>query len=312
MRDPLGCTPEVTKTVVFLFGAGASYGAGDIVPERPPLGSALFAELSRVHPGTWGRLPSEIATTFKDLGFEVGMGQLFQQYSPIVAPLMQQMAVYFIQFRPLRGKSMYCRLLHYLDKSGRLERTVFSTLNYDCILEFAMLRQGKSFSYFDVDDLSTPLLKLHGSANWTSHNLKASAGIQYSSGVVFEAGIEASLDIGTVISKNLVNQGLAPVMSLYMQGKPLQVSPRSLEEIQQLWSAQVAKAAAVVLVGVRPWPADEHIWDPLAHTTAALLAVGDELEFATWADQYRTGNINYIGSRFDRSFDALTRRLEAL
>lgn len=297
---------------MFLFGAGASYGAGDIVPERPPLGSGLFAELARVHPGTWGRLPSELSDKFVELGFEVGMGLLFKKYSPAVAQLMQQLAVYFIQFRPLRGRSMYCQLLRYLGRSKCLERVVLSTLNYDCILEFSMLRQGLPFSYFEVIKDTTPVLKLHGSANWTSKDIKASAGIQYSSGVVFEGGIEASLDIGTAVAKNLVNQGLAPVMSLYMEGKPLQVSPQSLDELQQLWAEQVANADAIVLIGVRPWPADVHVWDPLARTKAPVLAVGDEIEFETWANQYREGDFGYVGSRFDNSLDPLARKLEEL
>src|SRR3990170_7499469 len=43
-------------TNVLLFGAGASFGAGDILPERPPLGRQLFGELARCFPSSWGGL----------------------------------------------------------------------------------------------------------------------------------------------------------------------------------------------------------------------------------------------------------------
>src|SRR5207237_1952 len=42
--------------VVFLFGAGASYGAdsGQVSPERPPLMGQLFKRLSDHFPAQWG------------------------------------------------------------------------------------------------------------------------------------------------------------------------------------------------------------------------------------------------------------------
>jgi hypothetical protein len=42
---------------VVLFGAGASYGAGGIVPDSPPLGWDLYDRLCRCYPDSWGALP---------------------------------------------------------------------------------------------------------------------------------------------------------------------------------------------------------------------------------------------------------------
>ncbi len=297
------------RDLVFLFGAGAAYGAGDIVPERPPLGAELYSRLASHYTGTWGNLPSAVRTAFSTGNFERGMGNLYEGYSMAVAPLMLQMAVYLIQYRPFSGKSLYCRLIHELVAAQHIERTVFSTLNYDCILEFAMLRQGVPLSYFNGGDAVVPVWKLHGSCNWFSHGVQAGSGVTYMKGVTWEGGIEASLDIGTVVQKCVVNQGLAPVMALYMQGKPLQVSPSSVQKIQERWQEAVSNAVKVICIGVRPWPADTHIWQPLAQTAAEVLFIGDQREFDDWRASYREGSSVYLAPYFHTGFARLIARL---
>lgn len=47
-------------SIIVLFGAGASYGAGSVLPSIPPLGSSLYQELSSMFPATWGSLPSSL------------------------------------------------------------------------------------------------------------------------------------------------------------------------------------------------------------------------------------------------------------
>ena len=42
------------RSVVILFGAGASYGAGNVLPYPPPLGRDLYDKLSDEFPATWG------------------------------------------------------------------------------------------------------------------------------------------------------------------------------------------------------------------------------------------------------------------
>lgn len=47
------------KSIIFLFGAGASYGSGGIIPETPPLGFQLYEILEEIYPGSWGALPEK-------------------------------------------------------------------------------------------------------------------------------------------------------------------------------------------------------------------------------------------------------------
>jgi hypothetical protein len=47
------------RDIVILFGAGASYGAGHVLPQVPPLGPNLYDALAAQYPDKWGlREPS--------------------------------------------------------------------------------------------------------------------------------------------------------------------------------------------------------------------------------------------------------------
>lgn len=297
------------RDIVFLFGAGASHGAGGILPERPPLGSGLYSELARLYPGSWGALPANVVLAFKD-HFEDGMGEVHSQFGATIPQLMREMAVYFAQFRAVNNSCLYARLLADLAETGTLERTCFSSLNYDCVLDFAVIAAGLQLNYFETaDDLRVPLWKLHGSCNMFAKDVQATAGVYYGTGVTFEGGVQAFLDSNRIIEYCLAETALAPVMSLYMRGKPLNVSPTAIASILKLWTQQVLEARLIVVAGVRPWPDDTHIWGPLATTDAPLLFVGNAAEVGAWAGASRRGSTEVIGARVNESYDNLIGRI---
>lgn len=300
---------QIARKLIFLFGAGASHGAGDVVPGNPPLGAQLYPQLAEHFKGSWGCLPADAHEAFTAGNFETGMAVIYNRYSTAVPVLMQELAVYLVQYRPYSGNTLYCHLINTLRDTELFSNTIFSTLNYDCLLEFSLLRQGLLPSYFEnASDI--PVWKLHGSCNWFSHEVKATSGVQYTKDVVWEGGVEAFFDIGEVVRNCLVNQGLAPVMALYMIGKPLQVSPSALHDIQTNWQQAVFLAQTVVCVGVRPWPADTHIWGPLAQTDANLLYIGNREEFDAWVTAYRQKPSTYLAPYFNEGFAALVGRLK--
>lgn len=299
-------------TLTFLFGAGASAGAGAILPERPPLGAELFRELRRLCPGTWGSLPASIGAEL-EVDFEAGMDRVAAQMSIVVPALMRDMAVYFIQFRSSGRGSLYDRLVRDLDQRGLLRRSVFSTLNYECILEYALLDAGLQIDYFGHAGAGAQqVLKLHGSCNMFSLGVQATRDVSYTSGVVFEGGIQAWLDQIRVVEHCLVETALAPVMCQYMQGKPTSVSPRALKAIQNRWAELVEVSQAVVCVGVRPHAPDMHIWDPLARFPGKLLFIGDEGQFTEWASERRAHPSAWLASRFSTGYERMLKQLEAL
>lgn len=299
------------RDIIILFGAGASYGAGGIIPEQPPLGDKLFSILAHQYPGSWGALPNPIKAAFSEHGFEIGMQKVHDNCGTSIPSLMREMALYFIQFRPHLNSSLYCKLIEDLNRIHVLQRTLFSTLNYECSLEFSVINHGFPLDYFDDQDSSAvPVWKLHGSCNMYSLGLQVGPGIAYGTGIAFEGGIKASLDTNEVVHHYLAETGLAPVMCLYMAGKPLSISPSGIREVQRRWSERVSTAQLIVCIGIRPVIDDEHIWNPLATSKAPLFYIGDETSFMEWQTNFARSNVQYLASRFNEGYDSLITTIE--
>jgi hypothetical protein len=283
---------------VFLFGAGASFGAGHIRPEKPPLGYDLYDELCKSYPGSWGSFPDKHKAVFR-INFEAGMDMVYKEYGGVIPQLMREMAVYFIQFYITNDRCAYVQLVAELDKRDMLTDTVFSTINYECILESAINRIGHSIDYFSNASNGIRVFKLHGSCNMYSKAVHGGQGIRYGTGVSFEGGIQVMPSKDDVIRHCLCETGLAPVMNLYMRGKPLSVSGGSIQAIQQEWANCVNNAKSVVCIGVNPVVEDNHIWGPIAATAGQLIFVGNKSAFEKWDSTKRKGASKYVGSKFE-------------
>ena len=57
---------------LWVFGAGASFGAGDTIPKVPPMSDELLSALERLYPQAWGQLPPDIRASLVE-DFEQGM-----------------------------------------------------------------------------------------------------------------------------------------------------------------------------------------------------------------------------------------------
>lgn len=304
------------RDIVFLFGAGASKGAGAIIPEAPPLGNPLFFELAKSFPGSWGSLPKEVEKNFTDsaLGFERGMQLIYENFGTAIPQLMREMAIYFIQFRPIPGKSLYCKLIKRLIENGLIGQTVFSTLNYDCILELSLINQHVNIDYGPIQLTNSQnmhlasVLKLHGSCNMILKDINLK-GASYSIGLNFEGNILASLDINFILDHFLNNTDLAPVMSLFMMGKPLAVAASAIRELQNSWREKILSAKNIFIIGVRPLIEDDHIWQPLSMTSAKLHYVGEQSQWEEWLHTRKSIKQEYLGNYFNSSFNLLLEKL---
>jgi len=99
---------------------------------------------------------------------------------------------------------------------------------------------------------------------------------------------------------------LYPAMAVVAHGKPIQVGPEAIEQIQDTWRRAVASAGYIVVVGVRPHPPDKHIWGPLARAPGTLCFVGNRAVFVEWAAEYRQkGRCIELGERFEASVQAI-------
>ena len=154
---------------LLFFGAGASFGSEVVTPYPPPLGANLFEGLASWHPALWRNLPPDIQALLAG-DFEVGTGSLWKAHSHAIAVMLRSMSKYFSMFYPGTGNT-YLNLIRVLEADGQLDRTVFSTLNYECLLEHAIhMMTGHAIAYRmrERGSNSCLVLKLHGSCNWVT------------------------------------------------------------------------------------------------------------------------------------------------
>src|ERR1700674_2532963 len=124
-------------SVLFLFGAGASYGSGDCVPEPPPLGKDLFLKLVKA-----GGIARTVKPPMSELfikDFEKGMAAFFTERNADVNPFLRDMALYFLPFAP-GPKNIYVKLFSAIAKGDHA--IVVATTNYEMLIELAIQAAG--------------------------------------------------------------------------------------------------------------------------------------------------------------------------
>jgi len=79
-------------SIVFLFGAGASYGSGECYPHPPPLGNTLLPELLRR--GAFGAPTDDeyVRQLFENKTFEEGMQEFFDTSETRVPAVLREMS----------------------------------------------------------------------------------------------------------------------------------------------------------------------------------------------------------------------------
>jgi hypothetical protein len=291
---------------VVLFGAGASKGCGDAYPCPPPLGFELYDALRVSYPNSWGALPPELDRMFRD-DFETAMETLWHASSQVLPSLMQQMAAYFNEFSPGASGTHYGSLVDALRDAGRLAETLFSSLNYENILEVELTRRSVVLTTsFPTRDGYAAVHKLHGSCNYVPDGIEMSREVEFTSAVDFPMMKVLSTQAETRQWMPSPTNGLPPAMCLYMKDKPIQVGREVIKAIREQWRAVVADATTVVIVGVRPNPEDAHVWDAIASTSATVCYVGDASTFTEWSSKYRGERpTEVLGDRFQSALESI-------
>ena len=271
--------------IIIVFGAGASFGAGCVLPAAPPLGAHLYDALAKAYPNVWGSesVVGNMWSAQLRNDFERAMSEEILPKTPSLCLLEwhRDIAVFFAQYRLDAGRrDMYSLLLSELKTKGLLPRVMLASLNYDCLLEQAMLDLGLGTDYM-LDPFpsegSIPLAKIHGSCTFITDNLFSKrAYLTNANASSLECSIITlplqSLEDRLRRSFSTHDPALFPVLGLYSPDKPSIVAPAKLQTLRNALTDRINRATTLVLIGVRPNPRDPHLWCPIAQSRASTIS----------------------------------------
>jgi hypothetical protein len=260
----------------FLTGAGASFGAGRLVPRVPPLGKGLYNELAKKYPTTWGNLPWEYAGSLRG-EFELGMQKIWEKRLELVQRFMIDMACYFSEFGPSSDRSdCYSKIAAVIAEKNMEGLVAFATLNYECTMDVAACRAGIKIAYagFPPPEDNLVIWKLHGACNLIPDVKVDKMTIVAKS--ILDGPIKA-VDL-PLVRKQYQEDNLAipPAMCVYMPGKPTQTAPRFVAQVRQEWARWMEGTDIVTIIGVRPNLAESYVWKPIMDSHAEVWYVGGE------------------------------------
>ena len=219
-----------------------------------------------------------------------------------IGPLMQTMGLFFCSFRPSVSPSdLYSMLLDRLSARS-FRSTLFSTLNYECVLELAACQRGLKIDYNEHGQLaadSVRVWKLHGSCNFIPDpdEITMRRGASYAWGVTMNVGL---VPVDPIQAAQWItgDNALYPAMCMFTLNKPSQVSPNVFAAYQAAWGRHIDAAINVITVGVRPHAPDAHIWDPIESTNAHVHFVGSRTAFDQWVRKRGDRPTTFLGERF--------------
>lgn len=301
--------------VILLLGAGASYGALDIEDElRPPLGKDLMAYLTKAFPASWGNLTDPSSEVFTP-NFEIGMDRLYERVESgdvkNINQLQKDLGVFFSRFDINdRQRHLYSRLARSFHQELASKELSCITLNYDCLLERAILGEGLGLTY--VDGPGAEVIKPHGSCNFVADfpNLVTPTDVTFSGGWV-DCNLKIT-DPRSVesISREISQSRFPPAMSIYARNKNNIVCKTAIERFVSKAQKRILEAENVIVIGASPNPNDVHIWGPVQETNAGLSLIAGRDECARWINEHRDDS-EYLGNNFFSSFENLTRAIRA-
>jgi hypothetical protein len=264
---------------MILFGAGASAYSGSVEPHAPPLGNDLFDSLVAFDP-FFAAIPAGLADRFRK-NFEEGM----EAYRTRVDLLtfLQRMSLYFLRFSILNhNRNFYSKLLYL---TGRLKNNyVFATLNYDLLLDQALLHRGLISNWAETEKI----VKLHGSPNYVIDEVIA-AGLR-SNVIVSSHRTAARVGAPTRVvdpdtaRRHCQRYDVAPAISAYAIGKKVFYGDERVLHQQKLFIEHLETISSIAVIGVNLNENDTHIWGPLANTKAKIGIVNPDLaQYERWA-----------------------------
>lgn len=267
---------------VVLLGAGASFGSEVTEELRPPLGGNLFKCLEAAG-GMAAKLPCDLKQLFRD-DFEEGMAEFYKVGDGDTARFQMELAFYLSKFSPSK-ESVYFDLLRAFEG----KKVTYVSLNYDLLLERAILKSGRSVVYSLQTGVNRiNLLKIHGSSNMWPR----AEGLGQNVFKNCDTDIVSAIDI---LHPDMVSErfspwrGVAPVIAMYAKGKSVRNCPEHVVNQQKMWARGLSRSSRLFIVGVRVVEDDDHIWRVIGEFTGEIVYFGrapDKDYFDSWLKKY--------------------------
>jgi hypothetical protein len=200
-----------------------------------------------------------------------------------------------------------------------------ATTNYDRCIEQAIsyyksdvLYWGEPAKIRDADGNIrpvVPLIKPHGSANFLPDIFRGGSisGVHFL-GARFQGNkVDLDVDIEVADPPEVIrfldeqdknDGGISPAIAAYDSTKRKMICPEPLRQIQRDFEKAVLWAEEIIIVGLRVFPADRHIWQPLSECDADVRwFAGERDEFADWKAGIAKKNVYHVGGTFDEAME---------
>lgn len=303
---------------MFLFGAGASFGAATDTIERPPLGDSLFEQLSVEYCDSWRLIDKSFFSDGDGVRFEEGLYSYLLTESRMLVPLQKDLAMFFSKYKIINKEN---KLIQLIEKNRTLfdnNNVVLSTINYDLLLEYALSMFQIKFTYSPNIDEFIKVLKLHGSCNFISKSPRLT--LKKEINMPATVNEKGELEFGQVIGEfhilwnmdelkgALEPNSSFPIMALYTKTKNVLFNKKVIQEIQEGFESILRQCEMVFVIGIRQLDYDSHIWNPLKSYEKQLFLIGNEKELDKWKYDNNLNNAKVI-DRTDNYWDFINQTL---
>lgn len=288
--------------ITFLFGAGASFGSGECIPNCPPQGKQLFDELEKIK-GSFHSIEDSVKDIFRRDGFEAGMA-LIPNDSKNINPLLREMALYLSRFHSTKNNAYY---LLFRELKKKLKDITIATLNYDLLIERSLVLCGINPTWSDGVE-GVKVLKVHGSCNFLPQLPRGVAfgGSAYNCDVFIE-GLQTHALITQEKIENWFKDGdnfsLAPAIAMYEAKKRVVISRSIVDVIQRDYQSAIRKSNLVVVVGANYVPHDKHVWECMEKSNCSVFVVDPypSKEMKEWLEIFKRNKYKVIRKGFHDS-----------
>jgi hypothetical protein len=288
--------PEKKPKVVILFGAGASFGSKGM-KTPPPLGNmSLFYDLIEKSV-TWRRLLDDhpnCVEKFKP-GFEHGMDYVIDlQASGKISylyDLLKEMAIALLDYHIEKpANNQYWKLCKRYFKELKENELQFATLNYDCLIEEAILliKPDSPINYWGGQE-GIRLLKPHGSCNFVLHGATGGGKIVFQNLDQLIGSLEA-IHPSLAKEKIMDSGGAPPGMCIYNTTKTNSFVNNEIEIIRNELQDSLRGANLIIVVGVNPrLKGDDHVWANIRNSHGKVGIVDTTDKCQEWRNKFRKG-----------------------